>query len=98
MKSLIQLGCVVAVALGAGLFAFGSYFEPRVELADPAVVASFIQNQDRGVHITASMARGFGIGLITLGGLGLVVPWVNAFVARQRLPTGPTPPDVGLTV
>jgi hypothetical protein len=98
MKGLIQLGCVIAIALGAGLFAFGSYFEPRIELNDPAAVASFIQHQGKDEHIAASLARGFGIGFITLGGLGLVVPWVNALLVRQQPPNRSTPPDVGLTV
>jgi hypothetical protein len=88
MRGFIQASCVVAIALGAGLFTFGSYLQPRLDLANPAgaaQVARYFGKQSEDLHIAAAIARGFGTGFMTLGGLGLVVPWVNAFLAHQRV-------------
>lgn len=82
MRYLIQAACVVAIALGGGLFAFGSYLEPRLDPTNPMEAVHSL-SQDRDTHFEASLACGFGVGFMTLGGLGLIVPWINILVFRQ---------------
>jgi hypothetical protein len=83
MRGVLQAACVVAIALGAGLFAYGSYVEPR---NDPSNLAEFSRlfDRPRDDRITSSAWRGFGVGFMTLGVLGLAVPWINVLVFRQR--------------
>jgi len=108
-----QIAFVVAIALGAGLYTFGGYLEPSLDATNPAEMIRMVQAtnpaemmrmvQDRGrseEHYIASAARGFGIGLMTLGGLGLVVPWINMllgrFVGREtRVPQHDAPGNPG---
>jgi hypothetical protein len=85
MRGFLQAVCVFAIALGAGMFATGNYLEPRI---DPSNVADFsrflvLQSDER---IASSVLRGCGIGLMTLGVLGLVVPLINALVFRHHRP------------
>ncbi|HUG93287.1 MAG TPA: hypothetical protein VML55_20770 [Planctomycetaceae bacterium] len=78
-----QIISVVAIAIGAGLFAYGSYLEPRLDLANPAETARHLaEYSSRAAHEIASVTRGVGIGFMTLGGLALLVPWINALVVR----------------
>jgi len=78
-----QIAFVVAVALGAGLYAFGGYIEPPLIALNPADMVRLVQDGVKSEeHYIASAARGFGIGLMTLGGLGLVVPWINMLLGR----------------
>jgi hypothetical protein len=78
-----QIAFVVAVALGAGLFAFGGYLEPSLDATNPAEMMRMVHDRVKSEeHYIASAARGFGIGLMTLGGLGLVVPWINMLLGR----------------
>ncbi len=78
-----QIAFVVAVALGAGLFAFGGYIEPPLIAMNPGDMVRLVQEGVRSEeHYIASGARGFGIGLMTLGGLGLVVPWITMLLGR----------------
>jgi hypothetical protein len=79
VKYLIQAACIVAMALGGGLFAFGNYLEPQVDLSNPAA-AAFQVEVDRDTHLFASMSRGVGVGFMALGGLGLIVPWLNVMI------------------
>jgi len=83
LRSLIQAACVAAIALGAGLFAFGSYLRPGLDMSNPAQVVRDFGHEDREIHIIASTACGVGIGFMTLGGLGLIVPWVNVLMQKQ---------------
>jgi hypothetical protein len=88
----VQTLCILAIALGAGLFGFGRHLDPPIDPQNPAAI-----RYDEGAHFVASMACGLGIGLITGGALGLVIPWVNAALARRygnetpALTRGPTP-------
>lgn len=94
MRSLVQVVCVAALALGAGLFAFGGYLDPQPGLRSPDDVARFVGRfSDRDDRMMASIARGFGIGFMALGGLGLVVPWVNTLVAGAGRRGGNAPLD-----
>jgi len=83
LRYLIQAACVLAIALGAGLFAFGSYLDPQLDMSNPAQVVRNLTHEDREMHVIASTACGVGVGFMTLGGLGLVVPWVNVLVQKQ---------------
>jgi hypothetical protein len=86
-----QVVLVIAVALGAGLFAFGGYLEPRPDLAAAMGMMPVERGHSTELHVISSGARGAGIGLMTLGGLGLVVLWVNlatsCFARRQNVAT-----------
>jgi hypothetical protein len=78
-----QIAFVVAIALGAGLFSFGGYLEPPLDFSNSGEMARLFQQHGRSEeHYIASTARGFGIGLMTLGGLGLLVPWINVLLGR----------------
>jgi hypothetical protein len=94
MRYLIQAVCVVAIAFGGGLFAFGSYLEPRFDAGDP-LKAMHSMDMNNDTHLWASTARGVGVGFLALGGLGLAVPWINAAVFRDDdhydAPQQPTP-------
>jgi len=78
-----QIAFVVAIALGAGLFAFGGYLEPSLDAISPVEMMRTVHDRVKSEeHYIASAARGLGIGLMTLGGLGLVVPWINMLLGR----------------
>jgi hypothetical protein len=91
MHAIFQVVAVFAVALGAGLFAFGSYLDPRPDANNPAEIAKYFSRDDN-TRFEASVARGVGIGFMVLGGLGLAVPWVNAYVYQQAAGRARTPP------
>lgn len=92
IRELIQAVCVLAIALGAGLFGFGSYMRPDVEvnMNGPAAFVEQRQISESDWEI-AAICTGTGIGFITLGGLGLVVPWVNVVMSRGRYASEPAP-------
>ncbi len=78
MRGFIQAVCVLAIAIGSGLLAFGSKLEPPLNVADPAAMAQFLNSYQRGdTHLTAAITSGVGTGFLILGPLGLIVPWLN---------------------
>lgn len=79
----IQVICVVAIGLGAGLLTAGQYLEPPIAAMTPADLARFWERSN-DIHIVASILRGLGVFLLTTGSLGVVIPWVNALVLRPR--------------
>ncbi len=81
MRAFVQVCCVVAVAIGSGLSSLAWFIHNAAQVAE----------HDRQ---TAVLAPTFAIGifLMTLGWMGLIVSWVNMFLARQRLKDGATLP------
>ena len=78
MRGFVQMISVLAIAMGCGLFAFGSHLEPRVDLANFGDAARFVDPYNRdSQHMIASVTCGFGIGFMCLGGAGLIIPWLN---------------------
>jgi hypothetical protein len=93
MRELLQIACVVALGLGAGLYATGGYLRPTFH-ADPTGFArSMSRNHDEERVIAAGLS-GTGVGFMVLGALGLVVPWVNAALRQGSSPTA-EPPRAG---
>ena len=78
MQGFIQIVCVLAIAVGSGLIAFGSKLEPQLNVTEPATMSRMLDSfEDRNQHYVASITSGVGSCLLILGILGLVVPWVN---------------------
>ena len=89
MRRFAQAVCVLAIAIGSGLFSFGRYLEPQIDLKNPVEVAHLLSDyRAADQHFTASVCSGVGIGFLTLGTLGLVVPWINALMRKA---SGPQP-------
>lgn len=81
MRGLMQVACVLAVAIGAGLMAFGSRLQPS-GLSDPlAAMQSLSDYKAVEVRMISSVACGFGTGLVVLGGFGLLMPLAKRFAA-----------------
>jgi len=84
MRGFIQMFCVLVIAVGAGLLAFSSKLEPQIKLADPTTLTrASMSYGDKDQHYTASISGGVGIGLMILGSLGLVIPWINKLQAAM---------------
>jgi hypothetical protein len=79
-RAFIQGICVLAIALGAGLFGFGSYARP--DATNMVIMQQFNRVED--THLMSAATTGAGIGFMTLGSLGLAVPWINFLVSRSR--------------
>lgn len=80
MRTLFQLAAIVAIAIGVGLYAFGRHLEPSLNAANPAAAMYSI---NPNTHETAALACGWGAGFITLGALGVVVPWIDVYVRKH---------------
>ncbi len=89
MRGLLQTVCVIAFALGAGLFATGLYLRPKLDLADPAAVARDFDLQPEEKREQTARFLGSGIGFMVLGSLGLAVPWINTLLYRPANPSSP---------
>jgi hypothetical protein len=64
MRTLIQVFCVLAIAIGAGLIGFSNKLEPQLVNSYKGPDAAPI----------AAMAGGFGISFLWVGILGLIMP------------------------
>ena len=87
VNSLTQLASVFAIAGGAGLFSYSRHIDPPFNATTPAaLVSSPVSQNTRDV---AAAVGGWGTGFITLGSLGLVIPWINSYIRYQALPSQP---------
>jgi hypothetical protein len=80
VNSLSQLAAVFAIAGGAGLTSFSRHVDPPFSAASMTAITAPVSQSDRAV---AAMAGGWGSAFITLGSLGLAVPWINAYMKQQ---------------
>lgn len=76
-----QIIAIIAISIGAGLYAFSRHLDPPLSAANPGAIMS----SHSGNHEVASAACGWGIAFISLGVLLLAVPWINQFVAMQSV-------------
>jgi hypothetical protein len=79
-KEFVQVVCILAIAVGAGLFAFGRHLDPPLDVQNPAALAMLQRGENP--HVVASMACGLGVALMTGGILGVVLPWVNMWMTK----------------
>lgn len=87
MRSLTQLAGIVAIAAGAGLYAYSQHLDPPLPRAMGGMAAAEMTSTSPHNHEMAATACGWGVGFITLGSLMLIVPWVNVCVQNYRSPT-----------
>lgn len=88
MRRFAQVVCILAIAIGAGLFSFGRYLEPQIDLKNPAEMVRLMQDyRASDQHFTASVCSGVGIGFLTLGSFGLIVPWINLLLKTRTQQT-----------
>jgi|SoiMethySBSTD1v2_1073268.scaffolds.fasta_scaffold1086521_2 hypothetical protein len=80
MDRLSQLAAAIAIAAGTGLYTFSHHLDPPINLASPTNVR---MSFDAGDHRLAAVAGGWGMAFITLGVLGLAIPWINVWVRKQ---------------
>lgn len=85
MRRFAQAICILAIAIGSGSLSFGNYLEPHIDVKNPVDVArQWDPYRSSEQHFTASICRGVGVGFLTLGSLGLIVPWINIMVSKPR--------------
>ena len=85
MRRFAQAVCILAIAIGSGLFSFGRYLEPAIDLKNPADMTRLMGDyRAADQHFTASVCSGVGIGFLILGSLGLAVPWINVLMLKPR--------------
>lgn len=78
-----QIISMLAIALGVAFLVAGSSLSPSF----PNEMAAMAQNFGRNVSPEVpAFLKGIGAGFLTLGLLGLVVPWVNVLIAHFRQP------------
>jgi hypothetical protein len=80
MRALSQLAAILAIAVGAGLVQFARTLDPPLRVANPATMMRSFNESDRRMAATSS---GFGAAFLTLGGLMLIVPWIDAYMKRH---------------
>ena len=92
----VQVLSVVAVGVGVGMLVAGSTADPTVQVEEmgeyfgPSHLSSY---EARFYHDLAIALKGCGAGFLSLGLLGLFVPWINALLnGRRRSTTAASPP------
>lgn len=93
----VQVLSVVAIGLGVGLLVAGNTASPLAEVERNGEVVWSVRlssYQMEFYHDLAIALNGFGAGLLTLGLLGLFVPWINAFLERRCRPAPLESPPV----
>ena len=78
---LLRIVCVLAMAIGAGLLTAGAQLKiPEVESANPSVAAEYYGGRKDDLRVIPAALYGVGVGLMVLGGVGIVVPWIDALI------------------
>lgn len=86
MRAGVQLVSILAFSIGMGLLIGGRSInpEPRGDHVVQAIQA--VQRHDRNYEFYRDLSsglKGAGAALLTLGSLGLIVPWVNILIDRR---------------
>ncbi|MFN0130537.1 MAG: hypothetical protein ACKV19_28075 [Verrucomicrobiales bacterium] len=87
----VQVLSVLAVAVGAGLMAAGISIYPLAPSDSPSKgleTLGLISRDSKSYFEVAAILKGFGSGLLVLGGAGLVIPWINALVYKRSTAPG----------
>ena len=87
MRVIGQIVSVFAMALGIGLLVAGSMIDPVLRADNVGQMVSTLEMSARDAEFYRNLAvglMGFGAGFLTLGILGVVVPWANVAVYGQR--------------
>jgi hypothetical protein len=82
-REFIQVIAVIAIALGAGLFAFGRHVDPPLDPTNQAAIQRAME-LDKELRIAASCATGIGVCFMTFGILSVLIPWANDALAARR--------------
>lgn len=85
----LQVLSSFAIALGAGLFVAGNSLYPLPLVNDLGQVISSQGWQGRNMqstHEIASTLKGSGVGIMILGILGVLIPWLNALIHGRKTP------------
>ncbi len=80
MRIIAQVISVILIAVGVGLLVAGGSLTPatQMNLVDQAISSAHRSSRDvEFVHHLAIAFKGFGACFLTLGVLGLLVPWAN---------------------
>jgi hypothetical protein len=85
LRAARQTACALSIALGvclltAGIYATGMYRDGSLE--EFATSVGMRPSETGQMIATVTIIKGLGAGAITLGVLGLVIPWINAVVHR----------------
>ncbi len=89
MRSLLQFASVLALALGVGLVVAGQSMSTGWRSGDMSQMMRSLERSSREAQeerMMTSMLFGFGAGFLSLGALGLIVPWCNALVYGRKAP------------
>jgi hypothetical protein len=86
VRDLIQVFAVLAITIGAGLYAYGRRSDPPLSATHPAAFLRAASGSTRGV---ASVARDWDVGFLALGILSLTAPWLNVVADRLFVRTRP---------
>jgi hypothetical protein len=78
MRILVQVFCVLAISVGAGMLGFSNKLG--------ATIGEFYRGPDAA--IIAPMAHGFGVGLLCFGTLGMIMFWLNKIGSVNTIELG----------
>lgn len=86
-RGISQFLSAFAIAAGIGLLVAGSSLYPCVPPHDIGQALSSLRWSARDAQLSLELAaslKGSGAGVLTLGILGLVIPWVNTLMANRK--------------
>jgi hypothetical protein len=95
----VQVLSVVAVGVGVGLLVAGYTAAPVMQVEHSGEVIWSVRLPSHQIESYLDLAialKGFGAGLLTLGLLGLLVPWINTLTdgrhSSSAMPNNPADP------